>query len=310
MVSSLPPEQSVRDLPIKTVCLIALKTITGNLPALVQMALFPFFLSALITALSIQTLDSPSLSLLFGILSYVPHTLFAVAWHRRTLLDLQQTETTSITAWGQNHWGFLFHIILLLAIYFGITLIGSIPISIVQSAMPPLGPFLNLAIFIATLYVIARVSFVLPANAVGEKYSLKDSWKHTEKQGWRLLGAFFLLTIPFFTVIFFIIALVGNSLLPEFALTPGSEENIELVAEQLAAYFNENLGAFSIIYAVFLALTYLPTAAVISMLSIAFKGCTGWVPAEDISDEDADEDTHEDTQKHTGTNAESSEKED
>ncbi|WP_421783252.1 hypothetical protein [Kiloniella litopenaei] len=278
MVSQIPPEQAVHDIPVKTVSGLAIKTVMGNLPALMQMALFPFLLSALITALSIQFIGNATLSLLFALLSYIPHTLFAVAWHRRTLLNKEHLEPTSIISWNQNHTQFLFQVIILLAIYFSVDLFGNIPSTILHSVSPPLGAISSLILFIVTLYVIARVSFVLPASSVGEKYSIKDSWKHTEKQGWRLLGAFLLLFIPLSIAIFLIIGLIGGMFLPELILPPEANQTPELLSQLLTNYFDNNLEGILLLLIIFLALSYIPTAAVISMLSIAFKGCTGWVP--------------------------------
>lgn len=283
MVSHQPPEHAVQDLPVKAVSLMALNTITGNMPALVQMAAFPLLLSALITALSIPALESPMFSWLLSILAYIPHTLFAVAWHRRTLLGLSQPESTSISAWRRDHWQFLLKMIILLAICYGISLIGSLPALMIGIVAPAITPILILGVLIAALYVVARLSFVLPATAVGEAYSLDMSWKHTQKLGWSLIGAFLLLTVPFVIFILFITILAISNFFTGMPTTP------EELKEFNSLLFIQNNGpALFFLQLVILTLTYFPMAAVISMLSIAFKVCTGWVPAQEKVDASED----------------------
>lgn len=284
MVSHLPPEQAVNDIPVKTVCVVALRTVVNNFTALVQMALFPFLLSALITALSIPALGSPLISWLLSILAYIPHTLFAVAWHRRTLLELQHPESTSITSWGRVHWQFLLKIVILLAIFYGMSILGSLPVLTVGAAMPAMVPLLLLGVLLAMLYVIARLSFVLPATAVGESYSLDTSWKHTHKQGWRIVAAFMLLTIPFAILMLLIAIMAFENIFSGIPITPEEAEQFDILG-----FIQNNGPAVFFLQLMILALTYLPTAAVISMLSIAFKGCTGWVPAEEDSENPDDD---------------------
>ncbi|WP_085906534.1 hypothetical protein [Kiloniella majae] len=282
MVSQIPPEQAVHDIPVKTVSSLAIKTVMGNLPALVQMALFPFLLSALITALSIPSLGNALSSWILSILAYIPHTLFTVAWHRRTLLNLQAPESTSITSWNRVHWQFLLKIIILLAIFYGMSLIGTLPVLTIGAAIPALVPFLFLGLIVVMLYVVARLSFILPATAVGEKYTLDTSWKHTDKQGWRIVAAFLMLTIPFGLLMLLIAMFAFGSLFTGMPTTPEDAANFNILS-----FIQNNGPAFFFLQLIILAVTYLPTAAVISMLSIAFKGCTGWVP--EASSSSADE---------------------
>ncbi|OUS14962.1 hypothetical protein A9Q97_03315, partial [Rhodospirillales bacterium 47_12_T64] len=259
MVSHQPPEHAVSNLPVRAVSLMAFRTITGNMPALIQMAAFPLLLSALITALSIPALGSPVFSWLLSVLAYVPHTLFAVAWHRRTLLELKHPESTSITAWRRDHWQFLLKIIILLAIFYGMSFIGSLPALMIGVVMPAITPFLIFGVLIATLYVVARLSFVLPATAVGESYSLDNSWQHTKKQGWSLIGAILILTVPFIILLMIIAMVALGNFFSGIPTTPEEFKNFNSLA------FIENNGpALFFLQLIILTLTYFPMAAVIS----------------------------------------------
>ena len=142
MVSQIPPEQAVHDIPVKTVSGLAIKTVMGNLPALVQMALFPFLLSALITAVTITNFGSPLLIIILFILSFIPHSLFAVAWHRRTLLNLEKSEPTFISNWKRVHWQFLLRVIQLILISYGLLIRGSLPALTLGAAIPASLPIL------------------------------------------------------------------------------------------------------------------------------------------------------------------------
>ncbi|MCZ4281389.1 hypothetical protein O4H49_11410 [Kiloniella laminariae] len=284
MASQQPPEEAVNDLPVGAVSMAALRIVTGNMASLVRMALFPLLLSSLIVALLIPASSSAFLSTLLQVASYVPHTLFAVAWHRKTLLHLQEDESTSITAWNRTHWQFLIRTVILFAILYLLVLIGSLPVGILFGNIPALLPFGFIGLIVAALYVLARLSFILPAAAVGENYSMNNSWKHTKAQAWRLVGSFLLLVIPSGVVIIMVATIMLPMLFPdlfagfETAAQAGAPATGEEVLIQLSAEIRNNPLSFVFFQIVIIALSYLPTAAVISMLSLAFQTCTGWVP--------------------------------
>ncbi|WP_020590651.1 hypothetical protein [Kiloniella laminariae] len=284
MSSQQPPEEAVSDLPVGAVSMAALRIVTGNMGSLVRMALFPLLLSSLIIALLIPAANSALLSTLLQIASYVPHTLFAVAWHRKTLLHLQGDESTSLTAWNRTHWQFLIRTVVLFAFFYLIVLVGSLPVQILFGNIPALLPFGFIGLIVAAIYVVARLSFILPAAAVGEKYSMNNSWKHTKAQAWRLVGSFLLLVIPSGLVIIMIASILLPMLFPDLfaGLETAAQAGTPATGEDMLVQLSREIGnsplSFVLFQVIIFALSYLPTAAVISMLSLAFRTCTGWVP--------------------------------
>ncbi|MFD2204684.1 hypothetical protein [Kiloniella antarctica] len=292
MVSHRPPEHAVRNLPIREVTLAALRYTSNNFSALTRIAMFPLLLSTLLTVLSVQALTSPGLYLILYLLTYVPHTLFAVAWHRRTLLQTEEISTPSVPAWQSRHWLFLFRTFLLLIIFYGILIFGSIPVGFLSAILPLVAPFLILALLLGAGYVVARLSFVLPATAVEESYSLDNSWQQTKNQGVRLISAYLLMTLPFILLYLLISPLIFDGLMSGKPQLPEITEQLTIM-DLLQPYINYlqiNAVGYTFAQIILLALSYFPIAAIITLLSFAFQACTGWVP-EDIEKEG---DNHDD----------------
>jgi hypothetical protein len=126
-------------------------------------------------------------------------------------------------------------------------------------------------------YVMMRLSFVFPAVAVDEAYRLKHSWTHTKGQGLRLLGALILTAIPMLALLWTASALFGAFLFTE-PVAPAGQGSAAPEA-QVEAFFAENSVAIFVSQVVLAALNYVLMALVVSVVSIAFRTCTGWVPA-------------------------------
>ncbi|WP_299376075.1 hypothetical protein, partial [uncultured Kiloniella sp.] len=158
--------------------------------------------------------------------------------------------------------------------------LGSLPALTLGAAIPASLPILFFALFIFIIYVAARLSFILPATAIGEKYTLSNSWKHTDRQGWRLVGTFIIVTTPYALLIIVINQAFESAFISELPsiTTNASQVNFENHINDLNQYFLNNGPEIFILNLFIIALTYLPTATTITALSIAFKGCTGWVP--------------------------------
>jgi len=115
-------------------------------------------------------------------------------------------------------------------------------------------PFADLIYWMAYLplfYIQLRLSFVLPAIAVDETYGFADAWRHTQSQGGRL----FLIAA---------IAVLGPWLVWYYSPTWSDEPLWQLV---VFCFYH-----FSI---------FLHQGAFLALLAIAFRSCTGWVPAPD-----------------------------
>ena len=124
------------------------------------------------------------------LLSLVPYALFGVTWYRLNLLGPQAGAPKLAPTWSRQHTQFFSYVL-------GFTLLNLAVAPFYLSAAVPdsagqvsgQAALIALAMMVGVGYLTARLSFVFPAISVGETYSLKQSWRHTASQGWRLLGA-------------------------------------------------------------------------------------------------------------------------
>ena len=121
--------------------------------------------------------------------------------------------------------------------------------------------FAMLLALVAALYVMMRLSFVFPAVAVDETYTLGHAWNHTRGQGLRLVSAMMLAVAPLMIGGWLLIGLVVGVV--SGAAGPGTVTPLGGVLAYL-------LGS---------ALGYLGLALSLTIISSAFRICTGWIPA-------------------------------
>ena len=129
--------------------------------------------------------------------------------------------------------------------------------------------------FAIVAYVMIRLSFVFPAVSVDEKYRLRHAWTHTKGQGLRLLGATVIAAAPLVALVWGVSEILGAVL---FAETAPGQDGLPAVA-QMEAFVEANWGALLLIQTVTAAINYVLMALMASVISIAFRTCTGWVPA-------------------------------
>ncbi len=260
-----PPPTAVQNLPILETAAAAYRKVFGQLPLLLRAALLPFLISTAI-ALAAQGLESIALRVILGLLNLAPYTLFGVAWHRLVLLGPQAATPPLLARWEARHWRFCGYALILALVNFilvrMLVLLGGGSQSDAPQEIGMGGPLsLILAswvVFLIIIYAVTRVSFVFPAVAVDENYGLGDSWRHTRGQVARivltLVLALFPLMLAGMTVIGVIIAVIAGG------ETPGPNE----------AFAGDVL---------FNLLIFLSMALSVSVMSTAFRTCTGWVPA-------------------------------
>ncbi len=276
-----PPTAAIRKLPVLRTFSEAYGRVLGNLDLVVRAALFPFVVSLLLVTVSFIAPQSGLLTGLVIMIGFVPYTIFGVAWHRVTLLGPTAGAPPLVPAWRQRHWRFLGYLAAVTLIGYGVTvMVFSIALTVVQPGGALMPRALSVVLVTGALilaYVMMRLSFVFPAVAVDEAYRLKHSWIHTKGQGLRLLGALLLTAIPMLALVWVVSALFGAILFTETGAPAGQgsaapEAQMEVVmAESSVAVFVSRM--------VMAALVYVLMALVVSVISIAFRTCTGWVPA-------------------------------
>ena len=285
MTHTPPPTRPITNLPIwDTVAAAYRSVLQDNLQHLPRAIVGPLALSLVIGLIDIGLAPGPgaetSNMLLTGLLSLLgmaPYVIFAVAWHRLMLLGPQVAAPVAMPGWERRHWAFLAYSLLVSIVFFGLLLIAGLisggltaPVDGPLPAQPPPEGSLwkALAAFVlvlAAIMVLMRLSFVFPAIAVDERYGLGDAWRHTQGQGLRLLGAVVLASLPFVLVLMMLSGLVVGSLPQTDGGPTGGQAG-------------GGSPGFLLLLLISVVVGYVWTAIGVSLLSVAFRTCSGWIP--------------------------------
>ena len=281
MSDTTPPREALRKLPVLETVREAYVRVFRNPRLLARASLMPFSLSMALIALGFSVPVTSSLGILSAILGLLPYTFFGVAWHRLTLLGPVAGAPPLLPAWRQRHWRFLGYLLAVMLIGYGaIAMVFSLAFAVVQPEIEAMSAGLGLMIFAGTAilaFIMARLSFVFPAVSVDESYRLRHAWTHTKGQGLRLIGATLLASAPMVALIWAVSGILGALLLADPTAVPGQDG---LPPEARAqAFVDANLGALMLTQAIGAAINYVLMALMVSVISIAFRTCTGWVPA-------------------------------
>ena len=284
MTQSGPPPEAIAHIPILRAFRLTHGIVFGNLGALLRAAAFPFLLSWVIFySIVMPATTHPLLSILATLIALVPYALFAVAWHRFTLLGRKQALPALFPIWKRRHWRFYGYLLAMLALL----LVAALPIgllfALLASAQPmAMGkeqiPFaISIIVFggVVFLYLSLRWSFVFPAVSVDEAYGLGDAWRHSRGQGLRLVFAVLLCLLPIGLLSGAITLTVSLVYFGDMRLVTGEslvDNTGALVEGAEAALFADSL--------ITQPLGYMMTALFVTLLSFAFRISTGWVPDE------------------------------
>jgi len=279
MTDAMPPPEALRKLPVIETVKEAYARVFGNLHLLVRASIMPFFLSMVLIVLGFTVPMVSTFGVLFAVLGLVPYTIFGVAWHRLTLLGPVAGAPPLVPGWMQRHWRFLGYLLAVMLIGYGaIAMVFSLALAVFQPDLGAIPAGLGLMIAAGAgilAFIMARLSFVFPAVSVDESYRLRHAWTHTKGQGARLIGATVLAAIPIVVLIWAVSAILGALIFAEPAAGQGglSPEG------QAQAFLEANLGALVLTQAITAAINYVLMALMVSVISIAFRTCTGWVPS-------------------------------
>jgi len=200
------------------------------------------------------------------------YTHFGVNWYRVVLLGPEGMVRPTLR-WDRRHWRFL---ALGLLIGAALLMLGAVITMIV--------PLSAALVALGLLYLAARISFVFPAAAVEEPYSLVYAWRHTQGQGGLRLTLLLLIAgLPLFLAVAYLAsmlfaAVIGISLFDLAALQRGGEPAANLMTDSGAPPEISPMAALSL-KMVTEALTMAVMAVLYTIVALAFRTCTGWVPA-------------------------------
>ncbi|TQV76202.1 hypothetical protein [Denitrobaculum tricleocarpae] len=266
--SSTPPEEAVTSLPIIASVKESYRLLFSNLwavPAAVFLPVLIYFLwylllhtTGILAVFAGSGRSNPLagfflLFLAFAVQAFAMSLLY-VAWHRLTLLGPEHGRPRFLYAIRRRHWRFFANALLVLTI---VIIAVFLTVLLLTTIMPPaVMAFLVSIVYIALL---VKFAFVFPAIAVDENYGLLNAWKQSRGQELRLVAGFVLCFLPAFALYFLVNwdAVVQLATSGQAQITP-------------RPFWLE---AFVTVFSLLNGL------AVVSYLSIAFKTCSGWVPA-------------------------------
>ncbi len=279
MSEATPPQEALRKLPVVATAKEAYARVFGNPHLLVRAALMPFCLSLALILLGFTVPLVSALSVGIALLGLVPYTIFGVAWHRLTLLGPVAGAPPRLPIWAARHWRFLGYLIATMLIGSAATAVvfslGLMAIRPESGSLPAVADLMPIAGFAIVAYIMIRLSFVFPAVSVDETYRLRHAWIHTKGQGLRLLGATVIAAAPIAVLVWGGGEILGALL---FAGPEPGHDGLPAIA-QMEAFVKTNLGALLLIQTLTAAINYVLMALMVSVISIAFRICTGWVPA-------------------------------
>lgn len=290
MSHSTPPLAAVRLLPIGETIVQAYRTVFDQRGLLARAIAFPYLLSIVISLVFyvIPPLTGWLPSILATWVFLFPYTFFGVTWHRLTLLGPAMARPPWVPACERRHLFFFVYAVLVVSIHSVpmtayLSTIGETRLSLagdgivlfwVLSVLMMVS--LILVPYVLLPYLMMRFCFVFPAVALDEKYGLRDSWKHSRKQGFRLLATAIAAGLPAMLAIW-ALRYVVDAVFMFGDAEPSDTERVSS-PEPMDPYSVENVIYAILSNFVMPILQYLPIAFVVSAISIAFRTCTGWVP--------------------------------
>ncbi len=280
-----PPASATHQLRIGATFSESHSLVFNRLGSLLKAAAIPYLMTMVLTVFVAMAQSNPGLVLLTTILLVVPYTLFGVAWHRLTLLGPGASALRVTPIWKRHHWRFLGYALVVTVIgsglLMGLVLLGALialPMSMSGTFSSESAGSLFLIVAAAAIaalgfvYLLVRLSFVFPAVAVGEAYGLKHAWTHTRGQGFRLVGLVILTALPI-SFVSWLLQLVLSFLVFGRTIFPAA------TGDSPDATVAEKFVPLIVLHGTSNLFNYLLTAVVVTAISIAFRSCSGWVPA-------------------------------
>ena len=246
MISHEPPPGAVA--PLWTTVAETYHTLAGNIRALAKMIVVPTGLGMGIIFVA-PLLASPWLDVVLHFLFLLGWTLLGVSWLRLLLLEDKRVSRL-FPRLTRRHLRFAGYALLLsvldLPLLFGWHYLAD------QVASGPLSELVYWLTYVFLGFIRLRFAFVYPATAVDERYGLMLAWRHSQSAALPLFGIFLIIVVaPFAALSYGLNALMASDHLP---------------------YLWWSLWHVGI---------WIIEAAYATIIAVAFRRVTGWVPAPD-----------------------------
>lgn len=171
-------------------------------------------------------------------------TLFAVAWHRRTLVGPEATTFGAAMRWSRRHWRYFSRlatlVFYLLMFLFFLTVL-------LTRVIPPVTAMLVLVI--AAGLIGGRAALVLPAAALDEPMPFVQSIRLTSGNSWRIMLAVIVVPLGLMLVGGIVVLLVAAVVAQQFGASLTAQFVLSLAAQTVNYVgFAVSLTALSLIY--------------------------------------------------------------
>ncbi|MEQ8665311.1 MAG: hypothetical protein RIC16_06270 [Rhodospirillales bacterium] len=221
-MSDQPPDYQQRRLPVWRTVMASYLALIRNAGLALKLAAIPFGLSIAHNAYSLYATDGAAPEELAAGVDPDPFSAIVVlalaiagalaviptitAWHRLVLLGHGDGGSRLRYVVGNTEWLYfgkliLFYIIVFLAA--AALTVGTFAAVFTLERIAGENVIAGLSLVVALLLVWAffvglmlRLSLVFPAAAIGDRFTFRASWRHTQGNTWRLIGAHVLAIIP------------------------------------------------------------------------------------------------------------------
>jgi len=197
-MNALPPRNGPRPLAVGATAAMAWRLVFDSRDDLLRIAAVPMLITYVLS-LALRAWQSDPVFFLVVILDWAPVTLFGVAWLRFLLLHGNAGHTGLTTQWTPRETKF-FGRVLLINVGTGAAagLSAGIVALVLGVSLENDGSLLLVAAVagIVALYLVVRLSLVLPATAIDRTYGFRDSWRQTAGCHLQLLFAMLLANLP------------------------------------------------------------------------------------------------------------------
>ncbi|MEQ9607391.1 MAG: hypothetical protein RLN99_06965 [Kiloniellaceae bacterium] len=232
----------------------------GNFDAVAIAAAVPFGLSVLLDLTLPEESAGAALSMVRLFLTTAFAALFEIAWLRRLLLEGPTARPGLVPPISRRFGVFVSYSFLLTALFIPTLFLDVVLVETAEASPVTFGIFI-FVLYVAASYLSVRFGLVAPWIALDAPQRLGESWRHTQKNGLRILIAHCLTALP--------LAL----LLGVFGIV------IAAVSPELAARIEDGVFEGSAFWFVVIggnALLYLYYALGCAVLAQAFCMLTGW----------------------------------
>ncbi len=123
-------------------------------------------------------------------------SMYSVAWHRLYLVPEEQASARAAYRWGGRQWRFLFNYVKVFLVMIPPFIVAEIVILGIAVAAAAAFIISQILLWLILGWFYARFSMLFPSTAADAHMTLREGWRITEGNGWRLLWIIVFVALP------------------------------------------------------------------------------------------------------------------